>query len=161
MKKLKKQPDERLTPEQVSEMTSILQERFSVKGKDIDFEQARELVESRDRAELWENDDCAVLVYRGSDNDKHTLDDTYKGGLDLMVLKHKFKESWSLKELKGIKTQLFGEEREAFQLIPSISKRMDEIEDTILWVLPENMVLPFGLNISHINTHSPSEVTLH
>lgn len=65
--------------------------------------------------------------------------------LHLWVRRHDgaMPSSWS--DLQRIKTESAGPERVAVQVFPSESGLVDSANMAHLWVLPENMVLPFGL----------------
>jgi len=48
-------------------------------------------------------------------------------------------------EKQRIKNELFGEEAVAIEVFPKVSELVDEANMYHFWVLPEDMVLPFGL----------------
>lgn len=65
--------------------------------------------------------------------------------LNLMVRRHDDQPIRSWRDMQRIKSELMGAERVAIEVYPAESALVDDANMYHLWVLPEGMVLPFGL----------------
>lgn len=90
------------------------------------------------------------------------LDRSYKSGGKYIVMTRLINTSWgvvehafirnkdntdiSWAEKQKIKNELFGKNRTAIEVFPADNRLIDHAGAYHLWVLPENMALPFGIH---------------
>ena len=74
------------------------------------------------------------------------------GIVEHAFIRNKDNSDISWKEKQKIKNDLFGRNRTAIEVFPAESRLIDKVGAYHIWILPEEMELPFGLHENDTST---------
>lgn len=95
---------------------------------------AEALVDELSAAEVWKNDRYTVIVRRSDEGDV----------ISLSIRRNDRKPLRDWRMTQRIKNEIAGEEVEACELYPAMSRLVDTANQTFLWCAPPGKVFPFG-----------------
>lgn len=102
-------------------------------------------MEQLSAAEMWKNDRYTVVVDRRPDGSVHSLS----------IRRNDRKPIHDWRHLQRIKNELAGDEIEAVELYPAMSRLMDTANHYWLWCAPEGASLTVGFETGAVSDDDP------